>query len=465
NDEDYPRDGRGYIIWPPDNATKLPITVRGTVRSRNIAALSMKDITWIDSRKKWYGILVSNDGKNFYGVDGKEDQPVRLDVEVEDGEQFVNYIRFELSSWVAWLVPPTVVTLITLIVFAVLYQLWKRYNEKKQQSEHLKWVEKQKYFRAIERRIQNIKQNEYLQIQLDAEKAALVPYRNNPSLPHAPKTVQIEDLGKIQFIRYDPDVQSSMKNNKNYKPIVIELTDNIANAHIISPNNEAEDQILLSQHSSSSSPTYLQQQQKQQQSDQWLTKHTDELRKKINSQEQKQKTEKMTKDIQESKQIFDINEYPKLELKQNQTHSQEFQYSSQFWEEQIGENEFFSNSTAESDYITFLQTQTASPGDFSMIPEDSPDILGVEWGDSGIPATLGLISHGFNVPTPELIELQMEQEQQRLIIMKSQQIQDKKKKIIGQNMNRINKPNLPKQHKTSGHLTPIPEDDTEYHKI
>ncbi|KAA6327732.1 MAG: hypothetical protein EZS28_053793, partial [Streblomastix strix] len=168
----------------------------------------MKDITWIDSRKKWYGILVSNDGKNFYGVDGKEDQPVRLDVEVEDGEQFVNYIRFELSSWVAWLVPPTVVTLITLIVSALLYQLWKRYNEKKQQSEHLKWVEKQKYFRAIERRIQNIKQNEYLQIQLDAEAAALVPYRNNPNLPHAPKTVQIEDLGKIQFIRYDPDAKS-----------------------------------------------------------------------------------------------------------------------------------------------------------------------------------------------------------------------------------------------------------------
>ncbi|KAA6353381.1 MAG: hypothetical protein EZS28_051092, partial [Streblomastix strix] len=108
----------------------------------------------------------------------------------------------------------------------------------------------------------------------------------------------------------------------------------------------------------------------------------------------------------------------------------------------------------------------AKSTDFSMIPEDSPDIIGVEWGDSGIPATLGLISHGFNVPTPELIELQMEQEQQRLIIMKNQQIQDKKKKkIVGQNTNIIKQPNFPYQLQTQGHLTTIPEDDTEYFKI
>jgi hypothetical protein len=30
----------------------------------------MSDYSWLDSRKKWYGIIVSNNGKDFYGVDG-----------------------------------------------------------------------------------------------------------------------------------------------------------------------------------------------------------------------------------------------------------------------------------------------------------------------------------------------------------------------------------------------------------
>ncbi|KAA6393427.1 MAG: hypothetical protein EZS28_011043 [Streblomastix strix] len=110
NDEELPRDGRGYIIWPPDNATKLPITTTATVLNNHKATFSMSDYSWCDSRKKWYGILASKDGKHFMGVDGKEDEPVRLQVEVEEGEQFINYLMFKLSSWQAWLIPPTVRT-------------------------------------------------------------------------------------------------------------------------------------------------------------------------------------------------------------------------------------------------------------------------------------------------------------------------------------------------------------------
>lgn len=47
----------------------------------------MSDYTWLNSRVKWYGVLVSNDdGKSFAGREGKEDQPVKLEVIVEEGE-------------------------------------------------------------------------------------------------------------------------------------------------------------------------------------------------------------------------------------------------------------------------------------------------------------------------------------------------------------------------------------------
>ncbi|KAA6397951.1 MAG: hypothetical protein EZS28_006524, partial [Streblomastix strix] len=105
NDYELVRDDKGYLIWPLEDATKLPIYAHGKVRSSNKAKLSMRDYSWLDNRKKWYGILISNDGKQFYGLDGGNES-VRLEVEIEEGEQFVNFIRFQLAEWWAWVVPP-----------------------------------------------------------------------------------------------------------------------------------------------------------------------------------------------------------------------------------------------------------------------------------------------------------------------------------------------------------------------
>jgi hypothetical protein len=52
----------------------------------------MNDYSWLDSRKKWYGIYVSNNGKDYNS--GLNNETIRLEVEVEEGEQFVNYLRF-----------------------------------------------------------------------------------------------------------------------------------------------------------------------------------------------------------------------------------------------------------------------------------------------------------------------------------------------------------------------------------
>ncbi|KAA6318639.1 MAG: hypothetical protein EZS28_054917, partial [Streblomastix strix] len=97
NDYELVRDDKGYLIWPLEDATKLPIFAHGKVRSSNKAKFSMRDYSWLDNRKKWYGILISNDGKQFYGLDGGNDS-VRLEVEIEEGEQFVNFIRFQLAE-------------------------------------------------------------------------------------------------------------------------------------------------------------------------------------------------------------------------------------------------------------------------------------------------------------------------------------------------------------------------------
>lgn len=86
----------------------------------------MPDYSYLDARKKWYGILISNDGQHFVGVDGKEDEPVRLDVEVEEGEQFLNYIRFKLASYEAYLYPPTIVGILTLLISGMIYAIWKK---------------------------------------------------------------------------------------------------------------------------------------------------------------------------------------------------------------------------------------------------------------------------------------------------------------------------------------------------
>ncbi|KAA6374642.1 MAG: hypothetical protein EZS28_029831, partial [Streblomastix strix] len=202
NDDELMRDDKGYIIWPLDNATKLPITSKATVLNNKNAIFSMSDYSFLDPRKKWYGILISNNGNHFAGVDGKEDEPVILQVEVEDGEQFVNYVRFKLASYKAFLISPVVVIIITIILSAIIYKIWRRQYDKKQDYDHNQIVNQQWQIRALERKIVNSKQNKMIQMQIEAEQNAIIPYREDPTMPHEPKTVNFEDLGTMKFLRY-----------------------------------------------------------------------------------------------------------------------------------------------------------------------------------------------------------------------------------------------------------------------
>ncbi|KAA6384794.1 MAG: hypothetical protein EZS28_019679, partial [Streblomastix strix] len=44
---------------------------------------------------------------------------VRLDVVIEEGEQFLNYVRFELSNYKAWLISPFIVGILTILISAL----------------------------------------------------------------------------------------------------------------------------------------------------------------------------------------------------------------------------------------------------------------------------------------------------------------------------------------------------------
>ncbi|KAA6368283.1 MAG: hypothetical protein EZS28_036190, partial [Streblomastix strix] len=111
------------------------------------AQFKMTDYSWLNSRKYIYGILASNDGVHFSGTDGILDQEgVEIEVEVVDGEQFVNFARFKLAKWQAWLIPPV-------------YDGRKQRMAKIKRKHQLKLVKEEKYRQKIEQQ-QSIKQQE-----------------------------------------------------------------------------------------------------------------------------------------------------------------------------------------------------------------------------------------------------------------------------------------------------------------
>ncbi|KAA6390473.1 MAG: hypothetical protein EZS28_014004 [Streblomastix strix] len=91
NDEELPRDEDGFIIWPVEGHTSVPFKVNAEIQQRNKATFIMKDYSWLDSRKYWYGVHISNNGIIFSGKQGLENEPVQLEVIVEEGEQFLNF--------------------------------------------------------------------------------------------------------------------------------------------------------------------------------------------------------------------------------------------------------------------------------------------------------------------------------------------------------------------------------------
>ncbi|KAA6391369.1 MAG: hypothetical protein EZS28_013104 [Streblomastix strix] len=453
NDDEFMRDDKGYIIWPLDNATKLPITTKATVLNYKNAIFSMSDYSFLDSRKKWYGILISNDGNHFTGVDGKEDEAVRLQVEVEEGEQFVNYVRFKLASYESFLIPPVVVIIVTIILSAIIYIIWKRYYDKKQEEDHNQDVKQQWQIQELQRKIVNSKQNKMIQLQIEAEQTTIIPYNDDPTIPHEPKTVNFEDLGIMKFLRYIPELSSNASTN-NINQQYYDDSDNIFTTHLLSSDDYQNSSIRQRQSQfvqSSDDPLQL---QKQEQSKQWLKKHTEEIRTKIESPEIQQKTKQMIKQIAEDKSTSEVDSISDSQQKKNQIVSSDNNDTNKEQQSQKDLNSFFSSSQPLQDYRNFLSNKIPLQIDFSMVPEDAPEVFDVNWGDFGPPSTLGLISHGICVPNAELVDLQMKQEYLYQLDMKAQIAQ-------------INQQQINKSRNTShisNSLQMVPKDNPDYIK-
>jgi hypothetical protein len=86
----------------------------------------MQDYSWLNAREYVYGVLASNEGKKFTGLEGNEGDAVPLDVEVEEGEMFVNFKMHQKASWWAWVFPVIIFAILTIVVFYIVYKYWKR---------------------------------------------------------------------------------------------------------------------------------------------------------------------------------------------------------------------------------------------------------------------------------------------------------------------------------------------------
>ncbi|KAA6357638.1 MAG: hypothetical protein EZS28_046836 [Streblomastix strix] len=86
---------------------------------------ALKDFSWVDNRKKIYGMLVSNTGKLFTGLDGQEDEAVQIEIQIEEGEQFYNFktsyeqdskTKFVFTWWIILIIASAGLILLIIII-------------------------------------------------------------------------------------------------------------------------------------------------------------------------------------------------------------------------------------------------------------------------------------------------------------------------------------------------------------
>ncbi|KAA6367168.1 MAG: hypothetical protein EZS28_037305, partial [Streblomastix strix] len=187
------RDERGYIIWPPSDATPLPLVIQGDVQGNRVV-FGMSDYTWLNARQRWYGILASNDGgKKFTGLDGVEDQPVKLNVVVEEGEQFVNFMRFQLAAWQAYLIPPVVVTFLTLFGAYLIFLYLKNKELKKQEENRIQILQQSKDVQVNLNNEERMRQQNANQEWLDHYEEGMEEVIENQNVPNPYKDYTIRD--------------------------------------------------------------------------------------------------------------------------------------------------------------------------------------------------------------------------------------------------------------------------------
>ncbi|KAA6323429.1 MAG: hypothetical protein EZS28_054317, partial [Streblomastix strix] len=132
------------------------------------------------------------------------------EVEIEEGEQFVNFIRFQLAEWWAWVVPPIVVGSLTLIISGIVYIIWKDRYEKKKEAEHLKELQQQKEKRKKDEEMSRLNQVSYDE---DGENHTMIITAEDEVTTQLPKVNLTASQTSIHFVSLRNAQQQTQSQN------------------------------------------------------------------------------------------------------------------------------------------------------------------------------------------------------------------------------------------------------------
>ncbi|KAA6394018.1 MAG: hypothetical protein EZS28_010455, partial [Streblomastix strix] len=361
NEVDYPRDSYGRIVWPPEGATQIPFLVLASVHGTKRASFSMKDISWLNSRTSYYGILASNDGKRFTGENGEEGKQLLLEIDVEYGEQFINLIEiFPSKTWIYIVIVVVFIfiIIILLIILIIMYLKWAEIkkallsrgfiqrigNQEDELEEQVLEIEEQ------EKRIQELKKQKKMIKKLTQKKShmdLLMPYEEDQPV------IRLHGTNDNIF----SDITGFAQDGKFPQEKGYIGTQQIS---LYSPGLELQ--------SRSCSPA--------------LQAYALSLQTKLDDYES-QNARKISPglDLPDKRQKVLI-EMPQIE-----------------------------QGTLNQKITEFFLTSKPVTIDFSSMPPDDPQLQGINWGVCGPPATIGLAQQGVEVPPKEILDLQKRQEQ------------------------------------------------------
>ncbi|KAA6389633.1 MAG: hypothetical protein EZS28_014842 [Streblomastix strix] len=75
------------IIYPPKDGSSSPIQIEGEIENEQKASFGMDEYEWLNYKQKLYGVLISNDGEVFTGLNGSVNSAVPLKITIEEEGQ------------------------------------------------------------------------------------------------------------------------------------------------------------------------------------------------------------------------------------------------------------------------------------------------------------------------------------------------------------------------------------------
>ncbi|KAA6402885.1 MAG: putative MAP kinase kinase family domain protein [Streblomastix strix] len=361
NGVDYPRDSDGRIVWPPKDATQVPFLVLASVHGTKRASFSMKDISWLDSRTSYYGILASNDGNSFTGENGVEGKEILLEVDVKYGEQFINLIEiFPLKTWIYLVIVGAfiLIIIILIITFIIMYLKWAEIKKALLNRGSIQMIANQQdeleeqvlEIEELEKRKQELKKQNKLIKKLKDKKSHL-----NILMPYE------EDQSVTRLYGTNDDIYSDMI------------------GFVKDENFPQEDGYIGRQQTSLYTPGL---ELRSGRNSPALQAYALNLQAKLDDYES-QNARKISPGLdQPDKRQKILIEIPVIE---EGTLNQQI-------------TEYFINSKP----VTI---------DFSSMHSNDPQLQGINWGVCGPPATIGLAQQGVTSPPKEILNLQKRQEQ------------------------------------------------------